>query len=97
MINDSKFISGGRILELHEVISSEILEEVQLQLLYIMFPDLYRIFNKDKNKITRLENAANDRERQIANLKLKNEKLSNRIHDLECEINNIAASTEIHE
>ena len=97
LINDSKFISGGRILELHEIISSEILEEIQLQLLYIMFPDIYRIFNKDKNKITRLENAASDRERQIANLKLKNEKLSNRIHDLECEINSIASSTEIHE
>ena len=97
LINDSKFMSGGRILELHEVIPSEILEEIQLQLLYIMFPDIYRIFNKDKNKITRLENSASDRERQIANLKLKNEKLSNRIRDLECEINNITSSTENHE
>ena len=97
MINDSKFISGGRILELHEVISSEILEEIQLQLLYIMFPDIYRMFNKDKIKITRLENSNANMKRQIANLKLKNEKLSNRIHDLECEIDNLASSTEIHE
>ena len=39
LINDSKFMSGGRILELHEIISTEILEEIQnAKLLYIMFP-----------------------------------------------------------
>ena len=55
------------------------------------------MFNKDKIKITRLENSNANMKRQIANLKLKNEKLSNRIHDLECEIDNLASSTEIHE
>lgn len=97
LINDSKFISGGRILELHEVIPSEILEGIQLQLLYIMFPDIYKIFNKDKYKITHLENANANMKRQVENLKFKNEKLSNRIHELECEIDNIASSMEIHE
>lgn len=97
LINDSKFMSGGRILELHETISAKILEEIQMQLLYIMFPDIYRIYYKDKDKITRLENAASERERQIANLKTKIEKLSKRIHDLESTPNNVTLPMEIHE
>ena len=97
LINDSKFMSGGRILELHEIISTEILEEIQMQLLYIMFPDIHRIYYKDKDKIARLEKAASDRERQVANLKTKIEKLSKRIYDLESASNNVTPPTEIHE
>ena len=37
-MNDAKFISGGRILELHEIIQPDILKEIQEQLFYILFP-----------------------------------------------------------
>lgn len=93
LINDSKFMSGGRILELHEIIPHETLEEIQMQLLYIMFPDIYKTFYNNKNKIARLERAASDRERQIANLKAKIEKLSTRIQDLEYKSNNATSNT----
>ena len=88
LLNDSKFISGGRILELHEIIKSEILEEIQLQLLHIMFPVIYKNFHENKNKIFHFENKSKDMEKQIKNLKRKNEKLSKRIYDLENMSNN---------
>jgi hypothetical protein len=36
-------------------------------------------------------------ERQVANLKIKNENLSKRIYDLENEINNLVSPTKNHE
>ena len=97
LINDSKFMSGGRILELHEIIPTETLEEIQMQLLCIMFPDVHRIYHKDKAQIIKYKNAIENMERQVANLKIKNENLSKRIHDLESTSNNVTPPTEIHE
>lgn len=97
LINDSKFMSGGRILQLHEIIQTEILEEIQMQLLYIMFPNIHRIYNKDKAQIIKYENTIKNMERQVANLKIKNENLSKRIYDLENEINNLVSPTKNHE
>ncbi len=97
LINDSKFMSGGRILELHEIIPTKTLEEIQMQLLHIMFPDIHRIYYKDKAQIIKYENIIGNMERQVTNLKIKNENLSKRIHDLENEISNLASPTENHE
>ena len=89
-------MSGGRILELHEIIPTETLEEIQMQLLYIMFPDVYRIYHKDKVQIIKYENAIGNMVRQVANLKTKIEKLSKKIHDLESASNNVTPPTETY-
>lgn len=97
LINDSKFVSGGRILELHEKISKELLEEIQMQLFHILFPDIYRIYHKNNDQVARYKNTIDNMERQIANLKLKNENLSKRIHNLENEVNTFVTPTETYE
>lgn len=83
LMNDAKFISGGRILELHEIIQPEILKEIQDQLFYIMFPHIYSDYSKIQDKIIRKQNIIDNNKRQVSNLKEKNEKLSKRIRDLE--------------
>lgn len=90
LMNDSKFISGGRILELHEIIQPDILKEIQEQLFYIMFSDIYKDcvnINKENLKLqelnTRQKNKIDNMERQISNLKNQKEKLSKRVHTLE--------------
>jgi len=82
-MNDSKFISGGRILELHEIIQPNILQEIQEQLFYIFFPHMYSEYSKMQDKITHMQNTIDNTKRQVSNLKDKNEKLSKRICDLE--------------
>ncbi len=83
LISDAKFISGGRILALHEVIHSDVLAEIQEQLFYIALPDLHRQLKKTLEKNVTLQNRVENMERQIENLKAKNEKMSRRIKDLE--------------
>ncbi len=90
LMNDSKFISGGRILELHEIIQPDILKEIQEQLFYIMFSNIYKDYTNIKNdniKLqelnTRQKNRIDNMERQISNLKEQKEKLSKRVHTLE--------------
>lgn len=83
LMNDAKFISGGRILELHEIIQENILTEIQDQLFYIMLPKIYNDYAKAQDKISRMQNKIDNVERQVNNLKDKNEKLSKRICDLE--------------
>jgi len=90
LMNDTKFISGGRILELHEIIQSDILKEIQEQLFYIMFSNIYKDhvnMNKENLKLqelnTRQKNKIDNMERQISNLKSQKEKLLKRVHTLE--------------
>ncbi len=82
LISDAKFVSGGRILALHEIIPNNVLVEIQEQLFYIAFPDFHKQLNKTTEKNTSLQNKIENMERQIENLKAKNEKLSKRIEDL---------------
>lgn len=56
-----------------------------------------RIYHKDKAQIIKYENTIENMERQVANLKIKNENLSKRIYDLENEINNLVSPTKNHE
>ena len=83
LMSDAKFISGGRILELHEIINIDTLNDIQMHLLYIMFPDIHRDFNKIKEQNIRLQNLIENMKGQIKNLKSNNEKLSKRIYDLQ--------------
>lgn len=86
LINDSKFISGGRILELHEIISSDALKSIQEQLFQIMFPtlleDIIKLRNENEKNIRIIENM----EHQVKNLKKKNNILSSKIQDLELKV-----------
>lgn len=88
LISDARFISGGRILELHEIINGDVLKEIQDQLLCIMFPELHKELNKTKEQNIRLQNKIENMDRQINNLKSSNEKLSKRIYDLGSSANN---------
>lgn len=83
LINDTKFISGGRILELHEIIGIDILEQIKEQLFYLSFPQIYDELEEYRKMNIKLENANNNMRKQINNLKTKNEKMSKRILDLE--------------
>lgn len=83
LMNDAKFISGGRILELHEIIQADTLKDIQNQLFYILFPHIYNDYSKMKDKIASMQNTIDNTKRQVSNLKDKNEKLSKRICDLE--------------
>lgn len=83
LVNDTKFISGGRILELHEIINFNILKEIQYQLLQIMFPILFdEIVEVQKNN-QKLAHKIKNIEGQVKNLKKKNDILSSRIRDFQ--------------
>lgn len=81
LMNDARFISGGRILELHEIINDNTLKEIQTQLLYIMFPNLYKEFDILSKQNIQLQNTIDNLTKQIKNLKLDNEKMSKKIHN----------------
>lgn len=83
LINDTKFISGGRILELHEIIGTDILEQIKEQLFYLSFPQIYDELEECRKTNIKLENVNDNMRKQINNLKTKNEKMSKRILDLE--------------
>ena len=97
LMNDSKFISGGRILELHEIIQLNILQEIQEQLFYILFPHMYSEYSKMQDIISHMQNTIDNTKRQVNNLKDKNEKLSKRISDLEADNNPQKSPTKNHE
>lgn len=88
LMNDAKFISGGRILELHEIINADILEQIKDQLFYMLFPQIYNEIEEIRKKNTKLQNANDNMAKQINNLKHKNEKLLKRILDFEADEQN---------
>lgn len=88
LMNDTKFISGGRILELHEIINADILEQIKDQLFYMLFPQIYNETEEIRKKNIKLQNANDNMAKQINNLKHKNEKLSKRILDFEADEQN---------
>lgn len=88
LINDTKFISGGRILELHEIINSNTLKEIQYQLLQIMFPILFDETVEIQKENQKLAHKIKNMEGQVKNLKKKNDILSSRIHNLESKTKN---------
>lgn len=86
LMSDARFISGGRILELHETIQPNILKEIQEQLFSILFPHIYRDFSEMQDKIIHMQNTIDNTKRQVNNLKDKNDKLSKRIYELEIDV-----------
>lgn len=83
LIQDTKFISGGRILDVNEMIHIDVLEQIQEQIMYVMFPNQYKNWQiiKDENK--KYNNIIDNQNRQITNLKKKVDLLSNKISILE--------------
>lgn len=77
LIHDTKFISGGRILDVHEKINDDILYEIQNQILKVMFPNQNKEIEKIRIKKVKLENTIENQNRQIENLKKIIDKLSN--------------------
>lgn len=75
LINDMKYISGGRILELHEIIDADTLKEIQHQACNVAFPNMYVEFEKTTKENIKLNHKCENAERQINNLKKENAKL----------------------
>lgn len=83
LVHDTKFLSGGRILELHEIIVPDALYEIQNQVLSVMFPNQYKETTTLKKENLKYENQIQNLQGQIRNLKLANEKLSSKLNKLE--------------
>lgn len=82
-MNDAKFISQGRILEVKESINPVTFEEIQIHLIKVMFPDFY------KNTVQALESenttllSTNEQlQDEIKNLKLQVENLNSELKNL---------------
>lgn len=78
LLNDAKYISGGRILELREIIQEDTLSDIQIQLAKVMFPNIMKsleaitnINNELERKVNNLTDKSKKREKE--NIKLKNE------------------------
>lgn len=83
LVHDTKFISGGRILELHEIINSDSLYEIQNHVLSIMFPNQYKETTALIRENLKYENQIQNLQGQVKNLKFANEKLLVKLGKLE--------------
>ncbi len=82
LINDTKYISAGRIDKKSNMINNETLESIQLQVFQVEFPNLFMDFNNVKKNNEKLVKQICDQKELI--IKLKNE--TNRCHQL---LNNV--------
>ncbi len=82
LVDDTKFVSGGRILELLEIIDPDVLYEIQNQVLSVMFPIQYKETTVIKKENLKYENQIRNLQGQVKNLKLANEKLSTKLNKL---------------
>ena len=82
LVSDMRFISGGRILDLHEVIGGEVLDEIQRHALGVAFPQLIRDYKSLQTENTKLHNKLKNMELKIKNLKQEIEIQENHIQDI---------------
>lgn len=82
LINDTKYISAGRIDKKSNMINNETLESIKLQVFQVEFPNLFMDFNNVKKNNEKLVKQICDQKELI--IKLKNE--TNRCHQL---LNNV--------
>lgn len=85
LLNDAKFISGGRILELHEIICDEALNEIKKQLHDIVFPNQY--ISIEEMNITKEELALTIEKNRKNNTTIINQR--GRIKNLEKQCENL--------
>ena len=74
-IDDTKFISAGRIIKECTNIHNDTLDEIQRQVFHITFPDLSRQYVDQKKKIEKLEEKNNYLKSEIECLKNKNNQM----------------------
>lgn len=86
LINDCKFVSGGRILDVHEIINKSTLKDIQEQTFYVMFPNIFETVEYIKEKNIKLERQLLNLKGQVKNLKSKNDKLSSKVLNLNSDI-----------
>lgn len=80
LVHDTKFVSGGRILELHEIIDSDSLYEIQNQVFSVMFPAQYKETVALEKEKVKYENQLQNLQNQVNNLKLKNQNLLKKLN-----------------
>ena len=83
LVHDTKFVSGGRILELHEIINPDSLYDIQNQVFSVMFPNQYKETVALKKENIKYENQIQNLQVHVKNLKLANEKLTAKLNKLE--------------
>lgn len=82
LIDDMKFISGGRILDLLEVINETALKEIQKQAFSISFPNWAKGYTALEQENAKLKNQLENAAKQTNNLKKKCEKYETRLSNL---------------
>jgi hypothetical protein len=83
MIHDTKFVSGGRIIGIDNLITDEnILNEIQMQAFSVCFPNYFQSFNSMKIKLENKENQVENQRKIINNLLKSNAKLKQQLADI---------------
>lgn len=82
-LNDTKFISPGRIDKETVSIDDNLLKQIQKQLFSVQFPELYQIFCNSLNKIVKQEKSITDQNALISQLKQENNTLRMKLRKYE--------------
>ena len=82
-LNDSKFISPGRIDKETVSIDNDVLKQIQEQLFSIQFPELYQEFKNLINRNKKYEKQISDQKEVISKLKQRNNSLSMKLKKFE--------------
>lgn len=77
LINDTKYISAGRIEEFQCKINTEILHDIQNQVFQVQFPELYIKYKSYDAKIKKDNNIIKSLKKENEKLKNENQRLNN--------------------
>lgn len=82
-LNDTKFISPGRIDKETVSINSDIVEQIQEQVFGIQFPELYQKFYNSLKKIDKYEKQISDQKELVSRLKQENNTMRMKLRKFE--------------
>lgn len=82
LINDTKYLSCGRIIKEAGEISNDILKEIQMQAFAFQYPDIYQQFVNQEKKLSKLSHEYENKKDEIVELKNKVNNLTQNIEVL---------------
>lgn len=82
LINDTKYISAGRIDKESKIINKDILESIQMQVFQVEFPSLFANFSNIEKKNEKLIKQINDQKELIINLKNENNRCNQLLNNI---------------
>lgn len=86
LMSDMKFISGGRIFDLLEVINATALKSIQMQAMGIAFPNWVNSYNELQLKYEKMGKQLENAKKQINNLKSKCEEYNKKSENMPIEL-----------